>query len=278
MRRSFLLLALAIFPLQNINAQIRIPGIKIPELGIRTDEVNINTPKVDIVGDLQNPGRIVKNLEREFTNAAGAVDRARLEAMVQANAPALEAWLRQSRNSAVSGGVSPMPPHIRQAFTGFYDEDILNRTRYKIGDNGVANLANLSINYGDAAAIVLIDIVVFRSASDAQTNLALWAHELKHVQQFREWGVRDFAIRYLRSWNGVENDANHHRDSYLAWSSNRQFSQPQAMPAVASYITQPPVATFCQTPYGSCAMGVAISQGSACFCQTWNGQIWGQAR
>jgi hypothetical protein len=52
--------------------------------------------------------------------------------------------------------------------------------------------------------VTLIDTIIFRHASDAEDNVALWAHELKHVQQYQEWGVQGFAQRYTHDFNAVE--------------------------------------------------------------------------
>jgi hypothetical protein len=184
------------------------------------------------------------------------VDRIRLEATVQATAPAFEQWLNASRNTARNGGTSPIPQNIRQQLAGFYDEDLLNRVRYKVGDSGVVNLANLSITYGDAGAVTLIDTVVFSNSQDANFDAALWAHEMKHVQQFRDWGVRDFSIRYLRSWNSVEDDA---KSTAMAWAGQlaavpipapQQSFPGQQMP-VQFPQPFPPPARFCSTPLGS---------------------------
>lgn len=160
----------------------------------------------DPIGDLRDPRRILRNAEREARNALAEADRIRREALVQAGAPVFEAWLNQSRSTASSGS-RPIPTHIRQQIGDFYPNALLDRVRYKVGDPGVFNLANLSISYGGAYAVTLIDVIVFKIDADALTNASLWVHELKHVQQFSDWGVRNFAIRYLRSWNSVENDA-----------------------------------------------------------------------
>lgn len=157
-------------------------------------------------GDITHPDRIIRNIGREAGNAGKEIDRIRLEANAQAGAPILQNWLIESEKTARKGA-QPIPSNIRSQLQGFYDNDILNRVRFKVGDAGVVNLANLSITYGDAAAVTLINTVVFNNEHDAYNNAVLWAHELKHVQQFRDWGVRDFAIRYLRSWNSVENEA-----------------------------------------------------------------------
>lgn len=160
----------------------------------------------DPIGDLMDPGRILRNAEREAREVLKRTDELRLEAMVQAGAPLLQSWLEESRRTAARGAM-PIPPGIRKSLSSFYDASVLDRARYKIGDPGVFNLANLSIQYGGATAVTLDDIVVFTNQVDAETNPVLWAHELKHVQQFRDWGIRDFSIRYLRSWNGVEDEA-----------------------------------------------------------------------
>ena len=239
----------------------------------------------DPLGDIKNPGRILNNVNRELSNtgnnvnrelsntgnninreldnAGREIDRMRLEAQVQATAPILERWLIESRNSAKRGGTSPIPPQIRENLEGFYDEDILNRVSFKVGDSGLANLANLSIRYGDAAAVTLIDVVVFNNNSDAQNNVVLWAHELKHVQQFRDWGVRDFAIRYLRSWRGVEGEANTAEEQFVQWHDENFADE---------------VASVCETAYGNCEMGVEISVGDRCYCPSIYGQIAGTGR
>jgi hypothetical protein len=160
----------------------------------------------DPIGDLRDPGRIVRNVAREIQAAAAEADRVRIEALVQSGAPAFEAWLNQSRSDARSHS-KPIPIAIRRRFETIFSNELLDSVRFRIGDPGIFNLAQLSIRYGGAGAVTLNDTIVFRSDFDAQSNVILWAHELKHVEQFHDWGVRDFAIRYLRSWNSVENSA-----------------------------------------------------------------------
>ncbi len=52
--------------------------------------------------------------------------------------------------------------------------------------------------------MTLDDVVVFRESSVALEDPKLWAHELKHVMQFAEWGVQGFALRYLEDYEAVE--------------------------------------------------------------------------
>jgi hypothetical protein len=56
-------------------------------------------------------------------------------------------------------------------------------------------------------AVTLIDTIIFRHASDAEDNVALWAHELKHVQQYQQLGVNEFARRYTRNYEELEGPA-----------------------------------------------------------------------
>ena len=163
----------------------------------------------------------------------GGIEHTGRETQAQAGAPILQNWLIASRATALAGGTSPIPPHIRQELQGFFDDDLLNRVRFKVGDSGAANLANLGITYWDADAMTLIDVIVF---SDPQgvNDPSLWAHELQHVKQFREWGVRDFAIRYLRDpiheRNPVEGEARQVAQAFQQWRQAR-FQQPQPYPA-----------------------------------------------
>lgn len=262
----------------------------------------------DPIGDLTNPGRIIENIGREAGNAVEDIpnvprnvgreignlgrdiDRWRLELQAQGAAPVLQQWLIESRNSAASGA-QPMPPHIRQQLQGYYDDDVLNRARYKVGDAGVINLAHLSIDYGDAEAVTLIDVIVFANGSGVE-DPALWAHELKHVQQFRDWGVRDFAIRYIRSWNSVENDAYAAQNSYPEWRQ-RQLARYQPAPSPnfnsgpgfnngpgfnSGPVFNPGVASACATPFGFCPMMAPIPFGASCYCMTPGGPVWGFGR
>lgn len=60
----------------------------------------------------------------------------------------LEGWVIASRNTSINGA-QPIPPQIRQALTGYIDDDVMNIARFRIGDSGVLNLAGLTIQYGD---------------------------------------------------------------------------------------------------------------------------------
>ncbi|HSC85452.1 MAG TPA: DUF4157 domain-containing protein [Pseudomonas sp.] len=122
-------------------------------------------------------------------------------------ASTLEEQLRQSRDRAIQAGTNPMPAAIRQQLLPYYDSQLLDMARYRVGNGEELDLAGTMLQNPDIQAVTLIDIVIFRSEQDAQDNLALWAHELWHVQQYRDWGVHDFALRYTRDFNAVETPA-----------------------------------------------------------------------
>ncbi|HLD68972.1 MAG TPA: DUF4157 domain-containing protein [Pseudomonas sp.] len=119
-------------------------------------------------------------------------------------ASGLEEWLLQSRNTAAAGDVRGIPLNIRVQLEPYYDLLVLDSARYKVGDSTELNAANTMLQNPDVNAVTLIDIIVFRNADDALNNVALWAHELWHVQQYQQWGVREFSIRYTRDYDAVE--------------------------------------------------------------------------
>ena len=126
------------------------------------------------------------------------------DGIYQIAAPALALWLTQARAEAANAGIQPIPPHIREQLLHWYDPSVLDAARYKVSDNGQFNAATAMLQNPDVGAVTLIDIILFRDAQTAEQNIALWAHELKHVQQYQEWGVDGFAQRYTQDFNAVE--------------------------------------------------------------------------
>jgi hypothetical protein len=93
-----------------------------------------------------------------------------------------------------------------------------------------ANLARLLEQGGVAGAVTLINVVVFRGPSEA-TDRSMWAHELTHVDQYRDWGVHSFAVQYARNWHSVENPAYAKGNGYEAWAANTGNGIPNQQPA-----------------------------------------------
>jgi hypothetical protein len=119
-------------------------------------------------------------------------------------AAGLETWIRQSRDRLALQESQPIPLHIRSQLEPYFDLAVLETARYRVGDDSVLTAANTLLRNPDIVAVTLIDIIVFRNEADALDNVALWAHELKHVEQYLEWGVGEFTRRYTRDYGSVE--------------------------------------------------------------------------
>lgn len=127
-----------------------------------------------------------------------------LENVNRMAASSLQQWILESRNNMPASSLQSIPLHIRAQLEPYYDLQVLDTARYKVGVDSEMNAANTLMQNPDVEAVTLVDVIVFRNQADAQDNVALWAHELKHVQQYLQWGVGGFAQRYTRDYNIVE--------------------------------------------------------------------------
>ncbi len=142
--------------------------------------------------------------------------RAALDAGVDIAAAALANALLSSRDAARNRGTQPIPPHIREALLNWYSADILDGIEYRVGATEEATVQSWSLRFSDATAVTTIDTITFADAWDAANNVPLWVHEVKHVEQFRRWGVLDFARRYVLDVRGVEDEAYAAAEAYKA--------------------------------------------------------------
>ena len=116
----------------------------------------------------------------------------------------LRDWIVQSRHRLLASGVEPIPLHIRAELEPYFDFAVLDSVRFKVGDPVELNMAHTLMQNPDVSAVTLIDVIVFRDAAEARDDVALWAHELKHVEQYRQLGVDQFAARYARDYRALE--------------------------------------------------------------------------
>jgi hypothetical protein len=130
-----------------------------------------------------------------------------METGLEIAATALANALVASRDAAWEQGTQPMPPQIREALLRWYPPDLLDSVEYRVGVAEDASLQSLSMRYSDATALTAIDTIIFHDAWDAENNVALWGHEVKHVEQFRSWGLMEFARAYVRDHEAVEREA-----------------------------------------------------------------------
>ena len=132
----------------------------------------------------------------------------------------LASALKRSRNM-VRTDSKPIPDAVKKELMPFYSEATLKDVRYTIGDTSQAGLAGFAIRNGNAAAVTLIDTVVFKDEKYV-SSLALWAHELHHVEQYKDWGLSSFAANYAFGWKEVEAEASARAAAYVAWYRERK--------------------------------------------------------
>jgi Domain of unknown function (DUF4157) len=124
----------------------------------------------------------------------------------------LAGWIAASRDAAVARGVDTIPPDVRAVLSGFVDDAILDRVRWRV--DATMPLAGLEVLAGPRA-MTLDHLVVFHDPDDALTNPSLWAHELIHVRQYRDWGLDGFALRYLEDHRALEQEAAEFRWAWM---------------------------------------------------------------
>ena len=134
--------------------------------------------------------------------------------------------LQRSRDN-LRPASKPIPEEVKKGLIPFYSPEMLENVRYVIGDTSPSGVAGFAIRNGNAAAVTLIDTVVFKDESYVG-SLALWAHELHHVQQYSEWGVSGFAARYAYGWRDVEAEAGERAKKFVAWYRERQEAKQPA--------------------------------------------------
>lgn len=120
-------------------------------------------------------------------------------------APALVSSITGLRDGAIERGVDEIPAAIRRALSGYVPLDVLENARWRIDDSAVPAQQAL-LRMAGTPAMTLDHVVVFADTEGA-SDPALWAHELFHVMQYRDWGVEGFVERYLADYSAVEHDA-----------------------------------------------------------------------
>lgn len=118
----------------------------------------------------------------------------------------LEQWIVSSRQQLISAS-APISAEMRQQLLAWYPAELLDSVRYRVGGGEQLDTASTLLQNPDIQAVTLVDLIVFRDAEAAATDVALWAHELHHVQQYRSWGTTEFARRYTRDFNAIEGPA-----------------------------------------------------------------------
>lgn len=140
--------------------------------------------------------------------------------LVNVPGSALALAVRNAKAQALNGA-RPIPPQIRQMLQPYVPEEILDSVRVNINVRRLSlNSAVMMLNH-DVEAITLEDVVVFDTDEHVQSDYITWAHELTHVQQYRDRGVETFANMYVTNSWVLENEA-YNRAAWVAQQVRQQ--------------------------------------------------------
>jgi hypothetical protein len=193
-----------------INTARDVSNLPYDKVGAVVSEVGGD--KVRIVYDLTTGAQRLQN-EFVFTAAgAAAAKLAGQDPLVSVAIP-LAAAIRDAHSKYDAQAV-PFPPDVKSLLGQVMPADILDRGRYAIGE---LNISLPSIIIGGtnifakegSFAVTVDDIVVFSHQPNfSDINDLVWvSHELRHVMQYRDWGVDTFAFNYLKNSRAVEDQA-----------------------------------------------------------------------
>ncbi|MBI3247422.1 MAG: DUF4157 domain-containing protein [Deltaproteobacteria bacterium] len=239
------------------------------------DAINVIAPGVGTA--LDDAHRQVKEAIPPYKAIEEGASHAVNETFVQSGAPLLQELIARSRDDALRAGVQPIPSEIRSNLAGFISDQILDAARYRVRGGGDLTLQVNAIRYGEASAITLDYVIIFKEINDALYNPTLWAHELTHVGQYQSWGIRDFSIRYLRSYQSVESEAYEAETRYAAWVGVRNSQQwASSDDAISPTMLNHPISSFsvnttssmCGTAITTCQVNGSAPVGTPCWCNT----------
>jgi len=154
---------------------------------------------------LGNLEAVLAELAESFNDGLEAVDPAARERLT----PTLAAWIAAFRDAAIERGAEGIPAEIREGLSGFVPANVLGSVRWRIDRE--ASVAGQSLfQLGAVRAVTLDNVILFADADEA-ADATLWAHELYHVMQYRQWGIEGFVARYLADHRAVEHEAGEFR-------------------------------------------------------------------
>jgi hypothetical protein len=124
----------------------------------------------------------------------------------QASGTALAIAIRLGRLEALRVGVKRVPDRMKRKFRDHFEEAVLEEARWTVAEPGTRLgriLARWPVKEG---AVTLGDVIVFKTESGSK-NRRLFAHELAHVEQYRELGITEFARLYAADPEPIEAEA-----------------------------------------------------------------------
>ncbi|WP_025897715.1 eCIS core domain-containing protein [Sneathiella glossodoripedis] len=123
-------------------------------------------------------------------------DCERLRETQKLTAEPYEAAIHRANRSSRSGGVRPIPEHIREKLKRFFEPELLNLVRFRVGFVPLSLIGSWQLFSEQASAMTFGNVIVFKD-STVERDVCLWAHEIEHVKQYNKLGIDGFAQRYL---------------------------------------------------------------------------------
>ena len=177
------------------------------DVDLSKGRVRIGRP--DPVGTIQRLPRTIDGVIRDAETGFAGV-------------PLAEA-IRASRNRALRS-CRPLPPHVAADLSYFFPAHVIRGVCYSTDWGAAQNgtLQQVVLGNGRADAIALGDVIVFAHPS-LLNNRWLWAHEMRHIEQYADLGIEEFARRYAWNSNGLEGDADRYANHVMSYPIQGTF-------------------------------------------------------
>lgn len=125
--------------------------------------------------------------------------------------------IRISRNRARQS-CRPLPRHVAADLSYFFPAEVMRRVCYSTDWGAAQNgtLQQFVLSNGHANAIALGDVIVFADPRLLEDRW-LWAHEMRHIEQYQVLGIEEFSRRYIWDSRELENDADDYADHVMSY-------------------------------------------------------------
>ncbi len=147
--------------------------------------------------------------------------------LLQLAADSLAALVVHLRDTARHEGTEPLPGAIRAQLQGFVPDDVLDIVRWRTDDRAGLSRSGILSAMG-LVAVTVDDVVLFTDAEIALGNPGIWAHELRHVMQYRACGIEGFALAYVSDHDALEADARAYSLAWHQWTLDRWLERVMA--------------------------------------------------
>jgi hypothetical protein len=201
-------------------------GTAISSVGEAVSETNAQTKGIEILAAESIAGNVGKTtmtvltgpdrLTVEFASTAAIATGEVLQGNLSPDrliAAPLAAAIRAAQKQYYDTA-RPIPDKVKALLKGAYPADVLANGRYTVGSVSlsVADVTNTVRKFeGVDNAVTVGNVTVF--VVEPGDNFHWWAHELQHQVQYAQWGIDEFAFKYVTSCHdvetGAENEAQH---------------------------------------------------------------------